>query len=205
VQKGRAKWQLVVAVAIVAGGVSLLFGFPASFPTIWNSAVRIAAVAAPQISTKKASEVKPKSRAPRTKMLLGDVTISAPTTFAAADASDGTPDGVFTVTGNLTITGAGSITCNNGDPGSSLGNGCNINIVVSGNMTMQTGSAITANTASDAHHAGNITITVGNFAATPPTGDFNMASGSTIQANATGSAGAIVINVAHEADVDGLV
>jgi hypothetical protein len=134
-----------------------------------------------------------------------DVTISSATTFAAADASDGVTDGVFTVTGNLTMTSGGTITCNNGDPGSVGANACDIRIVVGGNMLMENGSKISAS-ASGGGHGGNITITVGDFSATPPTGDFTMQTGSQILANsATGSAGAIVINVAHFADVDGLV
>ena len=52
---------------------------------------------------------------------------------------------------------------------------------------------------------GDIAITVGNFAATPPTGDFTMEPGSQVLSNGTGSAGAIVINVARAVDVDGLV
>ncbi len=73
----------------------------------------------------------------------GDVTISSPTTFAAADASDGTIDGVFTVMGNLTITGTGNITCD--DPASPSGaSACAIRIAVGGDMEMQAGSTITA-------------------------------------------------------------
>jgi hypothetical protein len=132
-----------------------------------------------------------------------DQTISSATTFDSIQSG-----GVFTVTGNLTMTSGGSITCNNGDPGSVGANACDIKIVVGGNMLMENGSKISAS-ASGGGHGGNITITVGDFSATPPTGDFTMQGGqpgSQILVNsATGSAGAIVINVAHIADVDGLV
>src|SRR5262245_34130954 len=60
--------------------------------------------------------------------------INAPTTFAAADASDASPgDGVFTVVGDLTIATGGTITCNDpADPAD--GSACDIKIVVTGNM-----------------------------------------------------------------------
>jgi hypothetical protein len=129
-----------------------------------------------------------------------DQTISTPTFFDSIQSG-----GVFTVTGNLTITGSGNITCNNGDPGSVGTNACDIKIVVGGNMLMLAGSKISAS-ASGGGNGGNITITVGDFLATPPTGDFTMQNGSQILVNsATGTAGSIVINVAHFADVDGLV
>ena len=64
-------------------------------------------------------------------------------------------DGVFTVMGNLTITGAGNITCN--DPGSPAAAGaCPITIVVSGNMEMQAGSAILAENNTGTGNGGNI-------------------------------------------------
>src|SRR6476469_10036352 len=64
-----------------------------------------------------------------------DVTISSATSFTTLDAGDGATDGVFTVTGNLTITSTGSIT----GPGGSSG----ININVSGNLIMEVGAKIT--------------------------------------------------------------
>src|SRR6478752_1193373 len=69
-------------------------------------------------------------------LAAGDLTISAPTTFASLDGSaadaDGTVDGVLTVSGNLTIATGGSITCN--DPSSPLSDSaCPIRIAVSGN------------------------------------------------------------------------
>jgi hypothetical protein len=62
-----------------------------------------------------------------------------------------------------------------------------------------------SNAGSSAGKPGNIAITVGNFSAAPPTGDFTMEAGSQVLADGTGSGGAIVINVARSADVDGLV
>jgi len=63
--------------------------------------------------------------------LAADVIINVPTTFAAADASDGASDGTFTVTGNLTITSAGAVTCN--DPASPPNaDACDIDIAVGG-------------------------------------------------------------------------
>jgi len=130
-----------------------------------------------------------------------DVVISSAMTFAAADLSDGTADNTFTVTGNLTMTAGGSISCDNAS-----GDACNIKIVVGGNMVMENGSKITANATGGSGNGGNIEITVGDFGASPPTGDFTMNTGSIIQANsAKNSAGSITINVAHSADVDGLV
>ena len=175
-------------------------------------------------------------------LAVGNVTISSPMTFAVADASNGVVDGVFTVAGNLTITGTGNITCN--DPSSPSGDSaCPIRIAVSGDLVMDAGSAILAKNNVDGGSggdieiivagnmtmhgtsglipgaeisssrtsgtggaaAGDIRITVGNLSTTPPTGDFTMETGSQILANSTGSAGAIVINVALAADVDGLV
>src|SRR5205823_910710 len=174
---------------------------------------------------------------------LAVVTISAPTSFAVADQSDGAADGVFTVNTDLRIAPGGSILCN--DPADPAGaSACNIAIVVHGNMEIHEGGAILAEntvgggsggnititvtgslllhgpsgasagarisssdtTAGGTGNAGNIAITVGNFVASPPTGDFTMQPGSEILANsANRSAGAITIAVARSADVDGLV
>ena len=76
--------------------------------------------------------------------LAADVTINVATTFAVADASDGTVDGVFNVTGNLTLGPLGSITCNDDLPLVANADACPITIVVTGNLVMQAGSAITA-------------------------------------------------------------
>ena len=57
------------------------------------------------------------------------VTISVPTTFAAADASDLSVDGVFTVPGDLILARGGNITCN--DPALAAdASACNTTIVV---------------------------------------------------------------------------
>ena len=47
-----------------------------------------------------------------------NVTISSPTLFSTLDASDGSTDGVFTVSGDLTITNGGAITCDDTGGGS---------------------------------------------------------------------------------------
>ena len=87
-------------------------------------------------------------------------TILVPTTFAVADASDGTVDNVYNVAGDLTITSTGSITCN--DPALPTGaDACPITIVVTGKLLMEAGSAITADNTVDGGNAGDITITVG--------------------------------------------
>ena len=91
--------------------------------------------------------------------LAADVIINVPTTFAAADASDGASDGTFTVTGNLTITSAGAVTCN--DPASPPNaDACDIDIAVSGDMVMQAGSAILAENNVRGGSGGDITIDV---------------------------------------------
>ena len=90
---------------------------------------------------------------------LADV-INAPTTFAVADALDGTVDGTYNVAGDLLITSTGSITCN--DPATPAGaSACPIKIVVTGNLLMEAGSEITADNTVGGGNAGNITITVG--------------------------------------------
>ena len=89
--------------------------------------------------------------------LLGDTTISSPTTFAAADASDGATDNVFSVAGNLTIANGGSITCD--DPAlPTAASACPITIQVTGNLEIQAGGSIHAENNLDGgrrrqHHA----------------------------------------------------
>src|SRR5262245_20009874 len=134
----------------------------------------------------------------------GDEIISVPTTFATLDNGihDADPTvGVVKIDGNLTITGGGSITCD-----SAVGDACNIKLVVTGNLVMQAGAKISASSTAGSGKGGNIDITVANFESSPPTGDFIMLPGSSILANSShSSAGSITINVAHSADVDGLV
>ena len=79
----------------------------------------------------------------------------------------------LTVTGDLTITSTGSVTCS--DPASP------ITISVGGDMEMQTGSAIRAEDTVAGGSGGNITLTVG--------GNFTMRDGSTISSSKTGGAG----------------
>jgi hypothetical protein len=93
--------------------------------------------------------------------LAADVTISAATTFADADASDGTVDHVFRVAGNLTIATGGSITCND-NPGLPSGaSACPIKIVVDGNFVMEAGTKILAENQVNGGSGGDISITVG--------------------------------------------
>jgi hypothetical protein len=88
------------------------------------------------------------------------LTINSPTTFAAADASDGAVNGVFNVNGDLTIANGGSITCS--DPAAPVGaSACAIRIVVTGNMEVQAGGAILAENIVGGGNGGKIKITVG--------------------------------------------
>jgi len=92
---------------------------------------------------------------------LGDVTISGTTTFAAIDGSalddDHSANGVFTVNSNLTV--LGTINCNDTGPGSS--SACPMQFVVTGNLTLASGSAVFAENRSSGGNGGNITFTVG--------------------------------------------
>src|SRR5262244_711580 len=171
-------------------------------------------------------------------MAVGDLTISAPTTFASLDGSaadaDGVADGVLTVTGNLTIASGGSITCNDFGPatqsacpirisvggnleiqgGGSItaenqigtGSGGDIDLTVAGNTTLRAGGFISSDKITGAlpEHAGNITIRTGNFAF-PPAGDFTMEAGAAITANSNQTAGAISIEAARSADIEGTI
>src|SRR4030095_15526839 len=88
------------------------------------------------------------------------LTINSPTTFAAADASDGALNGVFNVNGDLTIANGGSITCS--DPAAPVGaSACAIKVVVTGNMEIQAGGAILAENTVGGGKGGKIKITVG--------------------------------------------
>ena len=174
-RSSRANWKTGLALLVAGGMVSLLSGATASLPkAIWRTfeavtvtadAAAQAAKAGPKVQSKKSAKAAgPVIVKPR----LGDVTISVPTTFAAADASDGTVDGVFNVTGNLTIANGGSITCDdNGTPADA----CPIKINVTGNMEIQAGGSVHAdNNGGNGGKGGDITITVG--------GNFTMRTGS---------------------------
>ena len=92
---------------------------------------------------------------------FGDVTISGTTTFAAIDGSalddDGVANGTFTVNSNLTV--LGTINCN--DEGPNEASACPMQFVVSGNLTLASGSAIFAENRVKDGNGGDITFTVG--------------------------------------------
>jgi hypothetical protein len=79
----------------------------------------------------------------------------------------------LTVTGNLVITSAGSISCS--DPATP------VTISVGGDMEMQAGSGIRAEDTNDGGNGGNITLTVG--------GNFTMRGGAVISSSKTAGAG----------------
>ena len=181
-RSSRANWKAGLVLLVAGGMVSLLSGATANLPKVlWRTfeAVTVTADAAGQAakSAGAAAAQPQKARGVTVKKKNADVTISTSMTFAAADASDGTVDGVFTVTGNLTMTNGGAITCN--DPASpTTASACPITIVVSGNMEMQAGSQINANNTVDGGTGGEIKITVG--------GDFTM------RGPAGGNSGALI-------------
>ena len=106
------------------------------------------------------------------KPVLALTTISSPTSFSTLQIA-----GVYTVIGDLLITGTGSITCNDNatdqppGPVASGASACAIKIVVGGDLLMQAGSKIQAEDQNDGGSGGNITITVGgNMTMCGPTG-----------------------------------
>jgi hypothetical protein len=93
---------------------------------------------------------------------FANVTISGTNTFASLDGgpddADHTVNGVFTVNGDLIVTG--TINCNDASSGAGS-SACPMQFVVSGNLTLASGSGVFAeNRASDGNGA-NITFTVG--------------------------------------------
>ena len=92
---------------------------------------------------------------------FSDVTISGTTNFSSLDGSaqddDHVVNGVFTVNSNLTV--LGSINCNDTGPGAN--SACPMQFVVSGNLTLASGSSIFAENRSSSGNGGNITFTVG--------------------------------------------
>jgi hypothetical protein len=115
------------------------------------------------------------------------------------------------VSGDMDMQAGSSILAENTNNG---GNGGPIDITVGGDMTLSGPSGATPGAkisssktagAGDTGVAGNITITVGDFVAVPPTGDLVLEPGSQVLANANGPAGAIVMTAAHFASIDGEV
>jgi hypothetical protein len=81
-----------------------------------------------------------------------------------------------------------------------------VTIVVGGGFTMANAAAITTSTSASGVAGGAITIAVGDCEASPPTGDVNLAPGSSITANSAKSpGGAIVVNGCHAIEADGLI
>lgn len=89
--------------------------------------------------------------------------------------------------------------------------GGDVLITVDGDMTMQgtagplAGAVISSQGLTASDDAGNITIKVGNFPNTPPSGVFTQETGAVITANSPGSAGEIDIEAGHSMEVDGSV
>jgi VCBS repeat-containing protein len=92
--------------------------------------------------------------------MADDVTISGTVNFSSLDGStldhDGAANGTFTVSdGDLTV--LGTINCNDDSSASA----CAMNFAVSGDFTMQPGSAIYAENRSGGGQGGNLSFTVG--------------------------------------------
>src|SRR5262249_27757193 len=138
----------------------------------------------------------------------GNLTITGTGAIACNDppspAATGACPMVIHVTGNMEIQNGGALLADNNV---GAGTGGAITITVDGSLTLRGNGSSGANISASNNgsgDAGSVTITVGAFTG-PPTGDFTMEPGSSLQVNSGASAGAIVINVAHIADVDGLV
>jgi hypothetical protein len=115
---------------------------------------------------------------------------------------------------NITIVVGGNFVMQTGsliqaENQTSGGTGAKTTITVAGDMTMQGTAAISSSDTvggGSGGGAGDITITVGNASATPPTGVFTMQTGSSIKANGPNSVGGVItIHSGHSADIDGLV
>ena len=133
--------------------------------------------------------------------LAANVTISGTTAFAAIDGGvddeDHVANGVFTVTGNLTVNG--TINCN--DDGAGANSACPMQFMVGGNLVLNAGSAIFAENRSKAGNGGDITFTVGGdviihgpggslagaIVSSAKTNDGNPAHGGDITVNAGGT------------------
>jgi hypothetical protein len=88
----------------------------------------------------------------------GDVDLSGANTFKDLDLSDGSQDGVFHVSGNLTLESGASILCN--DSGPATASACPISIVVDGEMAMLPASSILAENNVGGGSGGAISIRV---------------------------------------------
>jgi VCBS repeat-containing protein len=117
-----------------------------------------------------------------------DVTVGGIVNFSSLDGSaqddDHVVNGVFTVNGNLTIQGI--VNCN--DSGSSSASACSMKFVVSGDVTMLTGSAVFAENRSGSGNGGNIIIQAGgNFTMQGPSGILNGAKVSSARTSSGGN------------------
>src|SRR5262245_5107702 len=91
-----------------------------------------------------------------------DVTLTGVNSFSSLDGSaedhDGSVNGVFTVDGDLVLDGI--IQCNDDLPLPGSASACPIAITVSGGLTLEPGSAISAENRRGAGSGGNITLDV---------------------------------------------
>ncbi len=96
-----------------------------------------------------------------TSAFAANTTVAGKVSFSSLDGStldaDGVRNGIFTVNGDLLI--QGSINCNDDGPGNN--GACAIRIKVSGNLSMDPGSAIYAENGEGSGAGGDITITTG--------------------------------------------
>lgn len=88
----------------------------------------------------------------------GDIDLFGANAFSDLDQSDGLQDGVFHVSGNLTLQPGASILCN--DSGPTTASACPISIVVGGDMTMFAASSILAENNVGGGRGGDISIRV---------------------------------------------
>ncbi|HKF41839.1 MAG TPA: hypothetical protein VKG01_01935 [Thermoanaerobaculia bacterium] len=88
----------------------------------------------------------------------GDILLVGANSFDDLDKSDGAHDGVFNVSGSLTLSPGASILCN--DSGPSTASACPISIVVGGDLFMGDGSSILAENNFGGGSGGNIRIRV---------------------------------------------
>jgi VCBS repeat-containing protein len=118
---------------------------------------------------------------------FADVTISGNVNFSSLDGSalddDHASNGTFTVNSNLTI--LGTVNCN--DSGPSANSACNMKFAVSGNFTMNSGSALYAENRTGAGNGGDITVNVGGNVTLQGSSGFQL--GALISSSATSSGG----------------